>query len=125
MTIGLKGGITGRQTSSATQLSGEGAVIEVCEFDMLGDVAEDAGGLWKADIVFTMTGGNGNGPPSQVMNTTFTLVPAGGVGDPTKRFWLISTGATDLTPGAPKRTTSSGPDEVVSGEAIRIAVAST
>ncbi len=120
MSIQPTGAVTGRQISSATQLEGDGAVIEVGEFDLIGSLTADTGGLWKATITFTQTGGNANGPQDQVLVGTFSLVPAGGVVDMYERLWLISTGATLMTSGS--NPIPLGPaDEVVSGEAVRIA----
>ena len=118
MSIAPTGAITGQQTSSATQLQGAGAAIEVAEYSLKGSVTAHSGGLSKATITFTQTGGNANGPKNQVEVGTFAIVPAGGVTDMDERFWLVSTGA-KVTGGS---GSASGPaDEVVSGEAVRIA----
>lgn len=115
MTIGADGSITGFQTSSATQLQGDGAEIEVATFSLKGTFAPKSGGgpnYYEATLDFHLTGGNGNGPSKQNLTGTFSIVAAGGIADPGERLWLISTGAT---------TNGSDADEVVSGEAIRIA----
>ena len=120
MDIDTSGNITGNQTSSATQLKGDAAVIEVGTYSLAGTVGAarkgSGAGALEATITFTMTWGNGNGPAKQTLKGTFSIVPCGGVADPGEKFWLISTGAREETQGVDA-------DEVVSGEAIRIAAA--
>ncbi len=101
----------GLHVSTATQLTGDAAVLGTKAFKLTGSfVQAPAGGhIWIADIVFTSTDLNDAGTPNQVLDGSFAFVPAGD----DSRFWLISTGAKNET--AHRKA-----DEVVSGEAVRL-----
>ena len=100
----LNGGkIAGKQTSTITKLEGLGSKLIVTYPALTGTYRFDADGTGSATITFTSL--------EQVLEGSFAFVTVGG----DDRFWMISTGA--------KIMSQQGilADEVVSGEAVRMA----
>lgn len=103
-TLDGDGGLKGQQKSSITQISTMGGVLQNASFDMTGSWTLNGAEIGSAKVVFQST--------EQTLTGTFDLVPCG-----PDRYWMISSGATFIRPGAPAPQTA---DEVVSGEAVKI-----
>lgn len=95
------GDVTGALKSSITQLAGSQSKMLHSEFSLVGTFSLKTGGAGDASILFKS--------PDEEMRGEFDLVAAG-----PDRFWLISSGGNLM----PSFTIT---DEVVSGEAIKLA----
>jgi len=116
MTLKADNTITGFHTACSSPMEGFDAALQVGRFSLTGSYGPKKNGFGandlEASITFTQVETE-NGVPKQVLDGTFSLVPAGAADG----FWLISTGAYNNT----SRTNAV---EVVSGEAMRIGNAS-
>lgn len=115
MTASSDGRIRGQQSSTATKMVGAHAVLSFATYSMEGTwwaTRGDGANEYQASITFDQTGGNEHAPTNQHVEGNFRIVAAGGVADPGEHLWLISAGAT---------TDGKESDEVISGEAVRIA----
>ncbi|HTT75676.1 MAG TPA: hypothetical protein VMF50_06795 [Candidatus Binataceae bacterium] len=102
-----QGNVTsGKQTSSATPLSGANASLLLCEYQLSGTYQVNGDGTGTATITFTPTTSG-----CAAEGGDFSLVLTDPNGD---SFWLISTGATFIGNSAYT------PDEVVQVEAVRL-----
>jgi hypothetical protein len=103
--LDASGNLTGTQTSSITQIAGQGASLSYASNTLTGtwNIGED--GTGTAKIKFTSK--------QQTMTGTFDLVAVGDTG----RIWMISTGATVQ---ASKGLGTYLADEVNHGEAIKV-----
>ena len=100
------GQLTGTQTSSITQIAGQGASLSHAAYTRTGTWTIGADGTGGAKITFTSQ--------LQTMTGTFDLVAVGDTG----RIWMISTGAS--VQGVKGRIGAYVADEVNHGEAIKI-----
>jgi hypothetical protein len=99
------GKLTGTQTSSITQIAGQGAALSHAAYVLTGTWTIAADGTGTAQIKFSSK--------QQTMTGNFDLVAVGDTG----RIWMISTGAT--VQGSKGLDTYQA-DEVNHGEAIKI-----
>ncbi len=115
MDIDAQGKITGFHTSTNTLLDGN-SYLTVSRFTLTGTFGPRKDGFGaddlEADIEFVSVDKDASGNPRQVLRGTFSAVP--NKASKGKGIWLISTGAFN-------ETTQSKADEVVSGEANKIA----
>jgi hypothetical protein len=95
-----KGGLTGTQRSSITQLAGSQSALTHSEFVLTGSYVFKKDGTGTASILFKSA--------TEELRGGFDLVAAGA-----DRFWMMSSGGTLLP-------TMAMTDEVTSGEAIRL-----
>ena len=109
LVIAADNSITGEQSSSITRLDGQDAKLEKAHYTIKGNLTGgDVGQLGEATLQFSS--------PQQDLNGTFAFVAAG-----SDRMWLISTGAMLTGPNGLPIRGARLPDEVVSGEAVRVA----
>lgn len=102
------GNVAGHQSSTMTQVVTVQASLERGRYILSGTYAPGHDGVWEATIKFVSEETGPSGEPVQVLEGTFDFVPTTG-----DRLLLISTGAYNVTEGAPT-------DEVMSGEAYRM-----
>jgi len=103
--------ITGEQTSSITRLDGQGAALEKAHFTIKGSyTGGEVGQMGQATLQFSS-----DASPRQYLTGDFAFVAAA-----PDRMWLISTGAMLTNPDGRPINGARLPDEVVSGEAVRV-----
>jgi hypothetical protein len=109
--IDPNGKLTGQQRSSITALQGQEAKLEKATYDLNGTVTLDKYGNGSAAVHFKET------TSGRQLDGQFYILVAG----TPDRLWLVSSGAT--VPGLRARLGSSvtSADELMSGEAIRMA----
>lgn len=108
LNIAADNSITGEQTSAITILDGQGAALQKAQYTITGNLTGGAvGELGEATLYFAS--------PQQNLTGTFAFVAAG-----PDRMWLISTGAVLTGPDKFPIRGARLPDEVVSGEAVRV-----
>jgi len=103
--LDASGNLTGTQTSSITQIAGQGASLSHAAYTLTGTWTIGADGTGTAKIKFSSK--------QQTMIGTFDLIAVGDTG----RIWMISTGAMVQ---ASKGSGTYLADEVNHGEAIKV-----
>jgi hypothetical protein len=105
--------IAGLLRSSISPMQGQGIALTHSVFTLTGYVEPIEGEFHKATITFVCreeTVNDQTKPDPQELLGTFDLLPSDSSGE---RYWLISTGAKNITMGRWAK-------EVVSGEAVRV-----
>lgn len=109
LVLGADGSVSGQQNSSITKLDGFDAQLMYASYKIKGTYTGGAAGqIGQAELDFTS--------PQQNLRGTFDFVAAAD-----DRMWLISTGAVLIGPNGLPIPGARPPDEVVSGEAVRVA----
>jgi hypothetical protein len=105
--IDAQGNVTGTQRSSITALQTQGAKLQTGDYTVAGTMTMQSDGTGSATLTFTKTAGSG-----QAIQGEFNVMAAGSA----DRLWLVSSGGVVLG-------SSDDADELVDGEAVRIAAA--
>lgn len=101
--------ITGHHSSTITELLEQDSKLQHTYFSLEGRYFPGPNGLWSATILFISMDRTPDGQPAQTLDATFDFVAMGAQ----DHFWIISTGARNVTE-------NQDANEVVSGEAVWI-----